>query len=145
MIKVVIDTNVMVSAILAPKGTPAEILKLALDGEFEFILSPLLTQEILEVMRYSKIVKLMKKRGVSPAEGDDFLERMKRVAINVPGKPPLQMVPDDPKDDMVLACAIEGQADFIVSGDSHLTDLKNFQRIPIVNPATFLRLISEAK
>jgi putative PIN family toxin of toxin-antitoxin system len=145
MTRVVIDTNVMVSAILAPKGTPAEILKLALEGEFEFILSPLLTQEIREVMRYPKIVKLMKKRGVNIAEVDDFLEKMKRVAINIPGRPPLQTVPDDPKDDMVLACATEGRADFIVSGDSHLTDLKTFQGIPIVNPATFLRLISEAK
>jgi hypothetical protein len=81
MIKVVIDTNVMVSAILAPEGTPAKILKLAFDGEFEFILWPLLVQEIEQVMRYPKIVKLMKNRGVSLAETDDILAKMRRVAI----------------------------------------------------------------
>jgi uncharacterized protein len=144
MNRVVIDTNVMVSAILAPKGTPAKILKLALDGEFEFILSPLLVQEIEAVMRYPKIVKLMKERGVSFAETDDVLEKMRRVAIDVPGELALNVVPDDPKDDMVLACAMEGRADFIVTGDSHLTDLKTFQGIPIVAPATFLALIATA-
>jgi uncharacterized protein len=142
MIRVVIDTNLMVSAILAPGGSLAKILKLALDGEFEFILSPLLVQEIEAVMRYPKIVKLMKKRRVSFAEIDDVFEKMKRVAINVPGKLALNVLPDDLKDDMVLACAMEGRADFIVTGDSDLADLKAFQGIPIVAPATFLVLIA---
>ncbi len=52
MMRVVIDTNVMVSAILTPKGTLAKILKFALDGVLEIILSPPLVQEIQEVMRY---------------------------------------------------------------------------------------------
>jgi uncharacterized protein len=144
MIRVVIDTNVMVSAILAPEGTPAKILKLVLDGELEFILSPQLVQEIEAVMRYPKIVKLMKKRGVSFAETDDVFEKMKRVALNVPGELALNVVPDDPKDDMVLACAMEGRADFIVTRDSHLSDLKTFQGIPTVAPVTFLALIAKA-
>jgi putative PIN family toxin of toxin-antitoxin system len=145
MIRVVIDTNVVVSGILAPKGAPARILRLALNGEFEFILSPLLLQEIQEVIRYPKIVKLMKKHGVSFAEADDVLEKMKRVALLVPGKSELNVVSDDPKDDMVLVCAMEGRADFIVSGDSHLAVLKAFQGIPIVAPRTFLGLVADAK
>ena len=42
---------------------------------------------------------------------------------------------------MIIACALEGQADFIISGDHHLTDLKNYQGIKIVDPATFLTLM----
>jgi uncharacterized protein len=142
MIRVVIDTNVVVSAILAPKGTPARILKLALDGVFELILSPLLVQEIQEAMHYPKIVKLMKKHRVGFAEMNDLLEKIKRVAINVPGELTLNALPDDPRDNMVFACAMEGRADFIVSGDNHLTGLKTFQGIPIVTPANFLALIA---
>ena len=53
------------------------------------------------------------------------------------------MIKDDPADDKYLECAIEGMADFIVSGDHHLTDLETFQKIRIVNPAAFLRIINK--
>lgn len=145
MIRVVIDTNVLVSAILAPNGPPARILKLALQGEFELILSASLIREIQEVIRYPKIIKLMKSHGVTLAETDDFIEKLAEVAIKVPDKLPVKAIPDDPKDDMILACAVEGRADCIVSGDSHLTGLKTFEGIPILSPAIFLRFLAQAE
>ena len=57
-----------------------------------------------------------------------------------PGQLDIDAIPDDPSDNMILACAVEGWADFIISGDHHLTDLKIFQGITIVNPATFLKI-----
>ncbi len=60
-----------------------------------------------------------------------------------PGLLSVSAILDDPSDNIYLACAVEGAADFIVSGDHHLTDLKIFRRIPIVNPAIFLMLIAE--
>jgi predicted nucleic acid-binding protein len=51
------------------------------------------------------------------------------------------VIVDEP-DNRILECALEGQADFIISGDHHLTDLRNYQGIKIVDPATFLELIA---
>lgn len=60
-----------------------------------------------------------------------------------PGNVNLQAVPADPDDNLILACAVEGEAEFIVSGDRHLRDLRSFQGIRIVNPTTFLKVIKD--
>jgi len=60
-----------------------------------------------------------------------------------PGILNVSAIVDDPSDNIYLACAVEGHANFIVSGDHHLTDLKTYLGIPIVNPANFLKLIAE--
>lgn len=53
----------------------------------------------------------------------------------------LTVIKDDPKDDKFLECAIEAKADFIVSGDHHLKDLKQFRYIKIVSPTEFLDIV----
>ncbi|MDR3557430.1 MAG: hypothetical protein P4L55_21955 [Syntrophobacteraceae bacterium] len=53
------------------------------------------------------------------------------------------VIEDDPSDNIYLACALEGQADFIISGDHHLTDLVEFRDIRIVNPAAFLEILDQ--
>ena len=58
-----------------------------------------------------------------------------------PGELTLGVVKDDPSDNTILACAVESEADFIILGDRHLTDLKEFKGITIVNPATFLSIV----
>ncbi len=49
------------------------------------------------------------------------------------------VIKDDPSDNMYLECAIEGEADFIISGDKHLKDLKSYKGIKIIDPVTFLK------
>ena len=70
-----------------------------------------------------------------------FLEKMSKVAVITPGKLVIDAIPDDPADNKILACGLEGEADYIISGDHHLTDLKIFQGIKIINPSTFLKII----
>lgn len=70
-----------------------------------------------------------------------FLDKMSKIAVITPGKLDIEAIPDDPSDNMVLSCAVEGEADFIISGDHHLTDLRIFQGIKIVDPAAFLKII----
>ena len=60
-----------------------------------------------------------------------------------PGKIALKAVGADPDDDAVIACAVEGKADYIITGDQHLLNLKDCHRIPIVSPAAFLQVWSE--
>ena len=68
----------------------------------------------------------------------DFLGRLRTVAVITPGRLHFESLSSDPDDTKYLACAVEGRADFIISGDHHLKDLKTFRGIRIVDPATFL-------
>ena len=145
MIRIVLDTNLLVSAILSPQGNPAAILKLSLKGMFSLVISNDILYEARRVFQYPKLVKLMKKRGVTPQYIDDIIDKLNRIAIITPGKLSIEEIHDDPDDNMVLSCAIEGEADFIISGDHHLADLKNYKGIKILDPTTFLKTILGAK
>ncbi|MBA4391837.1 MAG: putative toxin-antitoxin system toxin component, PIN family [Syntrophus sp. (in: bacteria)] len=142
MTRVVLDTNLVVSAILSPEGKPATILKMALDSKLELVLSPALLEEISLVLNYEKIRKLFIKRSITPEKIKDALQRIARTAIVVSGKAAIHRIDKDPSDNMLLPCALEGKADFIVSRDHHLTDRISFEGISIVNPDTFLKLMN---
>ena len=141
MTRIVIDTNILVSAILTPKGNPAKILKLVLDRKLNLIISPAILEEIQLVLSYPRLVRLIKKNKITMKEVYSFLEKMSKVAVITPGKLVIDAIPDDPADNKILACGLEGEADYIISGDHHLTDLKIFQGIKIINPSTFLKII----
>ena len=104
--------------------------------------SSLVIEEIERVIRYERAIALMRRHKLTCREVDDFMQKLKRVAMVTPGELEVTAVPSDPGDDMVLSCALEGKADFVVSGDHHLTDLKSFQGVSIVNPQKFLQLFS---
>ena len=139
MTRIVIDTNILVSAILTPEGNPAKILKLVLEGKLNLIISPAILEETRQVFNYPKLAKLMEKNNITRQEVYGFLDKMSRVALITPGKLAINAIPEDPADNKILACAVEGGADYIISGDHHLTDLKIFQGIKIVGPAAFLK------
>lgn len=140
--KLVLDTNVVVSAILSPGGPAAQILQLVRAGRLELVFSPDTIREHLRVLRYPKIKKLLEKRNLSLDKVESFLEYLTRISIPVSGKMKVDAVKDDPSDNIFLACALEGEADFVVSGDRHLKDLGAFQGIEILEPAVFLKKIS---
>ncbi len=75
---------------------------------------------------------------------DEFVKDLSEFAIITPGNIKVDVIKDDPADNKYIECAIEGQADYIVSGDRHLTNLKHFQGINIVDPAMFIRLLKDA-
>jgi uncharacterized protein len=143
MIRAVLDTNVWVSAILTPGTPPAKILELALTGTMQLIISPGIIREIGRVLQYPKVKKALTKHRIISHEVDDIMFKLLKAAIITPGEVLAGGVSDDPADDMIIACALEGRADFIISGDHHLTDVKNYQGIKIVAPSTFLALIAE--
>lgn len=144
MIRVVLDTNVLVSAILMPGSSPARILELALAGRLRWIISPGIIREMGLVFQYPKIKKAMKKQRLSYRAVEEVILKMLKVAAITPGKMIAQGVSRDPSDNMILSCAAEGQADFVISGDQDLTKLGSYEGIRIVDPASFLQLI-EAK
>ena len=143
MTRVVLDTNLVISAILSPEGKPAAILRMVLNAELDLVLSPALLEEISLVLNYEKIRKLFIKRSVTPQKIKDALQKIVKTAIVVSGKTKVHRIDKDPSDNMLLSCAIEGKADFIISGDHHLTDLISFEGISIVNPDTFLKFMKK--
>jgi putative PIN family toxin of toxin-antitoxin system len=140
MTRLVLDTNILVSAILNPRGKPALIFKLALNGVVELVISQVIIEEMQRILHYPKLVKLLKKNGVTVREVETFIDNLDTIAEITKGELVLNVIKADPTDNIILACAVEGGADFIISGDSHLLNLANFEEIEIVDPTTFLEL-----
>jgi putative PIN family toxin of toxin-antitoxin system len=137
MRRVVFDANVLISAFAnRGGGLSRELIALARDGKFELVLS---TAIILEVWR-----KLISGEHIRAAYAysDDralrFCRGLVRIAkITLRSTQPLAGIVRDPKDDMVVACAIDGLADTIVSRDKDLLALGDFQGITIITPEVF--------
>ena len=141
--RIVFDTNVIVSAVLSKKSKPGRILEMVIQGKFLLVMSPYVWDETKRAFQYPRIVKELKQRDISPGEIKAFLSILKDLSLTVPGNVAVEAVKDDPLDNPIVACAVEGEADFIVSGDHHLTDLEAYRHIKIVDPETFLRIIGQ--
>ncbi len=100
-------------------------------------------EEAKRVFAYPKIQKILKKNRISFKEVNNFIDRLNKTAIIVPGQTIPDVIKDDPADNIVLACALEGKANYIVSGDQHLIRLETYQTIEIVKPAFFLSLLKK--
>ncbi len=134
--RAVLDANVLISAILSPRGTPARLVLAWQAGAFDLVVSPLLLAEVRRALAYPKLERL-----VPPADADAFvgwLSRSAKLAVD-PGVPP-PVHSDDPDDDYLIALAAAERA-LLVSGDVHLTSLAN--RVPVRTPAEFLSELGE--
>jgi putative PIN family toxin of toxin-antitoxin system len=140
MIRAVLDANVVVSAILSPKGIPARILTAWRAEEFSVVVSEAIMSEIGRVLRYPKI----KRRHRWPEKQIlTFLEDLAHLSVFTPGDLSLSVIADDPADNRYLEASVEGQAEYLVSGDDHLLKLGAYQGIQIINPREFLTVLKE--
>ena len=123
MIRVVVDTNVYISALMFV-GLPGELLDLAFAGGFLIVSSLTLLDELEEKLRF--------KFDLDGGDVDLIRSRLEQIAEVVSTTPSLKVVKDVSDDDRVLECALAGRANIIVSGDRHLLKLGVFQEIPIL-------------
>lgn len=138
-IRVVIDTNVLVSGLFGIKDSPsAQILLAIRTQKIIFVTSPVIVEEIEEVINRERIVKLIK---MSKDELADFLDKLIERSDVTAGKQLLQLIGRDVKDDKFLACAFEAKADYIITGDKDLLVLKKYEGIKIVTSREFLILL----
>ena len=133
-LSVVFDTNVFVSALLSrnPTSPTQELLRRWLADEFTLLISQALLIELVE--------KLLA-RGVSQKQVQELLIAISRLAewVEVPAEAVLPVVVDDPDDDHVLACAVAGQADYLVTYDPHFDILRGSYRcVKITKALPFL-------
>lgn len=137
--RVVLDTNTLVSAILSPLGPPRRLLDDARTQVFELCSSPVLMAELLDVVSREKFATRLAAAGLTPL---DIVGEIRRLAVMAAPADVPRVVATDADDDHVLACALAAQADFIVSGDRHLLDLGgSYQGIAIVTPAQAVQRI----
>lgn len=135
MSKVVLDTNVLVSALIVKVGKPAQILRRI--AAFELLTAEEILTELEEVLQRPHITR---KYRLSAEDIREYLARLRAVSTLVPLQTSVAVVAD-PDDNMFVACAIDGGASYIVSGDPHLVDLGAYQGIAILTPAAFLRIL----
>lgn len=133
---IVLDTNVIISALLSPAWTPAKIIARWEAKEFDVAISMPLLEEL--VLSYERIRKYFRE----PQEKIGLLLKcLKRVSILVAPEFRLNEIENDADDNRVLECAVAANASFIISGDDHLLSLGKYHGIVILPPVGFLALL----
>jgi uncharacterized protein len=130
-VKVVLDTNVLISAFIFPGGTPEDVYRLGLEGRVDLVTSPVLLAEFGRI--------LADKFGWEPDRTEAAVAHVARIAIVVQPKERVTVIASNPADDRVLETAAEAHAEVICSGDKHLLRLGTWRAIRILTPADLLR------
>jgi putative PIN family toxin of toxin-antitoxin system len=138
---VVLDTNIIVSAAINPKGPPAETVRAWRAHSFTWVTSPALLEELESVLRSARLSRYLAWTGDEIAE---FLALVRQVAWVVAPSTRIDAIKRDPADNRVLEAAIEGRVDYIVTGDRHLLNIGSYKDIPIVPPGRFVAIITTA-
>jgi len=134
-VRVVIDTNILISAIFWP-GKPKQLLNQVRRGDITFLTSQALLTELKAVLtREDKPFKL------SEEEARRVLRSISGIAEIVQPHSSVTRCRDE-TDNRVLECALDGRADWIITGDTHLLELRSFEGIKITTVADFLRAVA---
>lgn len=132
--KAVIDTNVIISALLFG-GLPGKLIPMWENGSIKPIVSKDIMDEYIRVLAYPKFeltqeeIQYLIYQRILP-----YFEIVKATL----GK---TFVPNDPSDDKFIQCALTGFAEAIISGDTHLLSLKKYKDIPIITPSQFFEIM----
>ena len=138
MLRAVLDANVLLSALIRPQGSPGQILRRWLeDRAFALITSPTILAEVRRALDYPRVRKYL---VGSDEDLDLWVASLGLIAEPVEGRLRLR-VAEDPDDDKYIAAAVEGFAQFVVTGDAHLLSLKDYEGIRIVTPRAFIALL----
>jgi len=130
-IRAVLDTNVLISGLLSEDSPPPSLVDAWLDRRYVLVTCLYQVEEISHVLAYPRIASRLR---LSDAEVDLILAALLSQAEVVGGDLRLPGVSRDPKDDPLVACAMEGAADYLVSGDADLLDLGKHENTRMVSP-----------
>jgi putative PIN family toxin of toxin-antitoxin system len=133
LLRAVVDTNVNISAFLYPQRAIFQIVHQAARRQYHLLISPAIIREVGRIMREDL--------GWEEGARIRHLKTLAKAAEIVLPRLTLEVIREDPPDNRIRECAVEGRANLIVSGDRHLRRLKIYQDIPIVRPIDFLRTL----
>ncbi len=135
--RVVLDTNIMVSALLAPAGKPAGIIRIWLDGKFTLLTCAAQVDELRSTLQKPRVSERIK-----PHKAGRLVNQVKKLAEDVHPLPRVERSPD-PTDDFLLALSEGGKADYLVTGDkSGLLALDRHKGTRIVTAREFAALFA---
>lgn len=137
MIRVVLDTNVFISGIIMDYGVNYEILESWENGEFEIVLPQPIIQEIQRVLYYPHIKN---RRHLTEKRIELILNALRTYAVITPSQMQISVIKEDPDDNMFIIAAIEGDAEYIISGDRHLLEIGCFGEVKIISPSEFYQI-----
>jgi len=139
--RVVVESNVLVRALIMPYGTVGPVLLRLRHGDYTLLYAQSLLEELLDVLNQPRI---RHKYGLTE---EDIQTVVSLILLRGEAMTPEQRISAcrDPKDDKFLEVAVAGKADVIVSGDEDLLALHPFAGIPILPPADFLRMLDAEK
>jgi uncharacterized protein len=134
VIRVTADSNIYISA-LHFGGSPDRFLELARSGVIHLTISDPILREVTRVLR--------EKLGWSEAAGALAAARIADFTQRVRPAQKLDIIKDDPADNRILECAVEGRSQYLITGDNHLLRLKSFRSVRIIKLAEFLKIAPE--
>ena len=145
MRRVVFDTTILVSAFISrDEGLAHELLALARDGKFELVLSSAIILEAWRTLMSGEHIRV--RYTYSDQRAHRFCRGLLEIATDVLRNPqPITGIVRDPSDDMILACAVSGNADSIVSRDKDLLSLGTYQAISMITPEVFRQQLRDAE
>jgi putative PIN family toxin of toxin-antitoxin system len=133
--RAVVDTNIIIRAVIKPAGTVGPVLGRLRDGDYTAVYSGSILDELVAKLALPRIAK---KYQLSQGDIEDLLGLLAlRGRLVNPSR--TVRVCRDPGDDMFIEAALEGEADWVVTGDSDLLTLEKFERIRFVPPRVFLQ------
>jgi putative PIN family toxin of toxin-antitoxin system len=134
-VRLVVDTNILISALLAETSLPAHLIVLWRQGVFDLLTSSGQLDELMRVTPYPKI-----RERLSPSLAGRLINELRDLAITLENPPPVTASPD-PHDDYLLAIAALGRADYLLTGDKRdLLALRRFEGTKIITVRDFLML-----
>jgi len=137
-LKAVIDTNLFISGIFAKKSLSAKLQDSWINQKFDLVTSLEIMKEVSRVLQYPRIKQNFKPKNETIKR---FFRLVFRKAIITKDIYKTDIVENDPSDNKFLACALEGKADFVVSRDAHLRNIKQFHGIKIIDVKSFLEKV----
>jgi len=137
-LRAVIDTNLFISGLFAKDSVSAQLQNLWIDQAFELVTSVEIIKEVSRVLSYPRIKERFKPKQENVRR---FFQLIFRKAIISKDVYHTDKIVDDPTDNKFLACALEKKADYIVSRDPHLRNIKHFHGIQIVDATTFIEKV----
>lgn len=139
-LRAVVDTNLFISGLFGRDSLSARLQDLWINREFELVTSIEILKEVSRVLRYPRI-----RQKFNPKEETlkRFFRLVFRKALITKDIYKTDRIADDPSDNKFLGCALEGEADYIISRDPHLKNVKQFHGINIVDVKTFLQKVKK--
>ena len=133
--RVVLDTNAWLSAIVW-KGEANKLIDAVLSKKIEIIITQEILSEIIDVLSRSKF-----KEFIDKEKTEDLIKVILSIAELIETKTKINIIKEDPKDNIILEAASDGKVEYIISYDKHLRNMLQFNKIKIITPTDFLKII----